>query len=106
MTIPTLLSCILTAQPTEEEVEHSTVLEELISGTAMASLAALNHGPYFTYGTHSCSLCAVTHSDIAILSWERLEAACRSSPVYQLLHITISGGVPENIVDWDDHIKP
>ena len=47
MTIPTLLSCI------EKEVELSTMLEELITGTAMASLAALNHGPYFTNGNHT-----------------------------------------------------
>lgn len=106
VTSPTLLSCILTVQPTEEEMERSTELEELLTGTAMASLAALNHGPYYTNGNHSCSLCAVTHSDIAILSWERLEAACRSSPVYQLLHNTISGGVPDDISDWDDQIKP
>ena len=102
VTSPTLLSCILATQPTEEEVEHSNELEEFITGTAVASLAALNHAG----GAHSCSLCPVTSSDIAILSWERLEAACRSSPVYQLLHTTISQGVPENLADWDDQVKP
>jgi hypothetical protein len=29
-----------------------------------------------------------------------------SSPVYQLLHNTISRGAPEDITDWDDQFKP
>ena len=103
---PTLLSCIVMEQSTVEEVLQSTRLEEMISGSAMTSLAALNHGPISQINDVTHDLLAMTNSSITILSWERLEAACRSSPVYQLLNSTVTEGAPDNLSDWDDRIKP
>jgi hypothetical protein len=62
-----------TLSQTKAEIRESEELEEMIRGTAMSSLAALNHVTYFTNGSHSCSVCAFTCSDVEMLS---LDSCC------------------------------
>ena len=90
----------------DEDMTECAQLEALVTGYGMASLAALNHGSPYLHGNHQCSVCPLTSSDVAMLSWDRLEAACLSSPVYKLLHETISAGEPADISDWDEQLKP
>ena len=87
-----------------EDLSDSDQLEALITGYAMASLAALNQSTPSS-DISPCSTCAITHPGMMILSWDRLEAACLSSSVYILLHRTISEGAPELISDWDEQLK-
>ena len=99
---PTMISCITSQSPTEQELLQSDQLEEFIKGSAIASLTALNHS---VTSSSPQSMSAITQSNITVLSWERLEAACKSSPVYQLLLSTISNGAPDDISEWDDKIR-
>ena len=99
---PTMISCITSQTPTEQELLQSDQLEEFIKGSAIASLTALNHS---VTSSSPQSMSAITQSNITVLSWERLEAACKSSPVYQLLLSTISNGAPDDISEWDDKIR-
>ena len=87
--------------------DHDSVqLEALIQGYGMASLAALYTDGFSSINSNKCTMCPLSHSDMAIISWDRLEAACLSSPVYRTLHHTVSAGAPDAIEEWDDKIKP
>ena len=87
--------------------DHDSVqLEALIQVYGMASLVVLYTDKFSSINSNKCTMCPLSHSDMAIISLERLEAECLSSPVYRTLHQTVSAGAPDDIKDWDHKIKP
>ena len=98
-------AAIATLQPEATPDHDGDQLEALIQGYGMASLAALHTDMPHAPTPNQCSMCALSHSDIAVISWDRLAAACLSSPAYKILHQTVSNGPPEDIKDWDEKVK-
>ena len=74
--------------PTMEEIFEADRLEELVRGNVFAQIATIKH-----------------YSDVEAITWEKLQAACLASPIYQLLHKTMQGGMSDNRQDWDIQLK-
>ena len=108
------------ATSTEEELQDSVELEERLHGQVLSHIANINYSPDSLddhcletalqqsmlsqyYSTVSALL---SNSSVEVLTWTKLEAACQQCPTYQLLHQTISQGVPEDSRAWDLRIKP
>jgi hypothetical protein len=76
------------SNPTKQDITESNQLEQLLLGQVFAHLAAITHS-----------------QDIQVLGWDRLTAACCSSPQYRLLHKTVQQGVSDSIQDWDLQLR-
>ena len=86
--ISAIIANMTITTPTAEEMHEADRLEEMVLGKALAHITAIKH-----------------NSDVEAITWEKLEAACLASPVYQLLHRTIQGGVSDNSKDWDIQLQ-
>ena len=78
---------------------NNEVLEEQMTGLVQSCLAALTPkaaADIALYGDHQ----------VSVITWDRLVETCKQSSTYQLLHKTVSQGVPEDSQDWDNKIQP
>ena len=77
-----------------------------VSSPSNQDLAGVNQLEEFLMGKVYAHLAAITHSsDVEVVTWDRLSAACSSSSQYQLLHKTVQQGVPDSSQDWDLQIR-
>ena len=70
-----------------------------MTGLVQSCLAALTPqaaADIALYGDHQ----------VSVITWDRLVETCKQSSTYQLLHKTVSQGVPEDSQDWDNKIQP
>ena len=91
------LSVSTYSSPTWSEVESSEILEGLLQGNILATIANINAYTQLTPPTN--------HHNPAVLTWKRLEAACLACDEYKLIHKTIQGGVSDKKEDWDQQIN-
>ena len=93
----------LRVPPTALECQESSLIEEILLARAQASLSELD-----TLIIMDTSSLAGIHTQqrVVALTWDRLEAAARDSPVYQKLHSIISNGPPEDKSAWPVDLRP
>ena len=92
---PVYNSCIATS--TLGAMQCDT--DEFITGVAMSNLQ------HFNYSSNQL-VAAIATPDLQAVTWEVLEAACRSCSDYQLLHQMIERGLPEHSRDWEQRLLP
>ena len=69
-------------------------VEDLLTGAAMARLQSFNTPPEHI-------LANLSTAPLQAITWEMLEAACKSCAEYRLLHDKVQMGLPEQSKDWD-----
>ena len=73
--------------------------EEFIQGMAMSQLEMFNNPP-------EAILANLVTQPLQAVTWDMLEAACRSCKEYQLLLQLVEQGAPESSKDWDQLLLP
>ena len=98
---PPTLAAILAgmAVPSTDQESQSQELEEFLLGQVYSCLAALTPqapAELALFGEHN----------VSVITWDRLVEECKQSTTYQLLHKTVSCGVPDSSKDWDNKVLP
>ena len=88
----------LRANPTDVEREEVDETEALIAGLAVLAIKDMFMERYDNY-------IVAAQTPIRVLTWERLQEAASSSPIYQHLMKLIVSGLPEDIAEWPDTLR-
>ena len=91
----------LTLSPTEDEVADIDNIEQLLLGTIMSALAAIDRDPW-----QEDALLAPVQLQPQVLSLPRLDAASAACPSYSKLRSLITAGAPEDKSLWPEHLLP
>ena len=100
---PGQVAALLGETPAVSSQFHNTTADLTLthmSGNTSAMMAGLTADTWDTAA-------AFTHEDSGpeVITWERLEAAAKSSPTYRSLHSIISSGAPDDINLWPEEVK-
>jgi hypothetical protein len=91
----------LTLSPTEDDVADIDNVEQLLLGTIMSALAAIDRDPW-----QEDALLAPVQLQPQVLSLPRLDAAAAACPSYSKLRSLLTAGAPEDKSLWPEHLLP
>ena len=91
-----VLSSIISNDDSAKETDDPNCL---LLDTALANIATLSQRE-----AHIGSI--QNEENIRVLTWDRLNEACQSCPIYRRLHQVVSNGTPDSIKDWEIQLQP
>ena len=93
-----ILVAALRVDMTDMEREEVEETEALIAGLAVKAIKDMYMERYNNY-------IVAAQTPIRVITWERLQEAASSSPIYQHLRKLISSGLPEDIAEWPETLR-
>ena len=97
---PGQVAALLGEDPATADHQDPILTISLMCGDGAASLAGLTTDTW-----HVSANMETTDDDVSVLTWEKLEAAAKTSPTYSSLHSLISTGAPEDKELWPPNLR-